>query len=405
MPDRQALHGVSAADDDPLAHVLADAPGFTPSSALVQMVTQDVMRGLLVGFLHEPPLAHWYRHAFSVNGKELAFHDLLGQLLPRLTGTTHAECGVFAAAPPAEALGEWVSSLYRLCRRLLPAADSPEVEAPAPQARLSCRLPSAVLHLAREMSTPSGLQLYLHGSLATCDTTPYSDVDTLLIVADEWLESGDRANELRRIVSRAQRWFYAHDPLQHHGFMIVTALDLTRYARCYYPLELLTHAYALTSVNSLHYRVRCSHEEDLSLLRRLNARLDRLASGAVGVPKTRFALKLALSEMMLLPTYFLQATRRVMYKRESFGAVWADLSPRAREAMDALAAWRREWRLTPLERTYRLLGARSAGRLAPRVLARVRSAGLTNDDRQRWQTVLPGACLMSSELLRRAEVA
>jgi predicted nucleotidyltransferase len=405
LPEQAVPRGVPAPHDDPLGHVLADAPGFAPPRALVEAVTQNVLRGLLAGFLHEPPLAHWYRNAYTIAGQTLAFHDVLGRLLPRLSGTTPADCEIFARAPSAAALGDWVAALYRLCRRVLPPADLPELEAPVPQARISCRLPWAVRRLAREMAGHLGLQLYLHGSLATCDATAYSDVDTLLVISHEWLESQERINELRQIVSHAQRWLYVYDPLQHHGFMLVTALDLTRYARYYYPLELLSYAFALAGNDIVRYRVRESDEETVSVLRRLCAKLDRLDVGSAANPDTRFALKLALSEMMLLPTYSLQVSHRVLYKRESFEAVRVELSPRACEAMDALTAWRKEWRLTPLERTCRLLGPRWAEPLARRASVRARNARVTRHDRERWRNILPAARQMALEILRRADAA
>ncbi len=404
LPELAAASGVPAAHDDPLGHVLSGAPGFVPSPVLVAAVVQNVMRGLVTGFLHEPPLAHWFRNAFTVEGRTVAFHDVLARLLPRLDGATAADRAMFSRAPRAEELGEWVASFYRLCRKLLPAADSPELEAPAPKARLDCPLPRAVRRLAREITGHPGLQLYLHGSLATCDATAYSDVDTLLIVSHEWLESGERINELRRIVFRAQRWLYAFDPLQHHGFMLATEFDLSRYARCYYPLELLEHAVALADGGVLRYRIRSSDEENAAVLRRLCAKLDRLADGTMASPDTRFSLKLALSEVMLLPTYFLQLTGRVLYKRESFEAVRVELSPRAAEAMDAVSAWRKQWRLTGLERASRLLEVAPDGYLGQRVRARARGARIGRRDRERWQLVLQGARLMGAELLRRTSV-
>src|SRR5690349_16130941 len=98
-----------------------------PADALLQAVTQNVLRGLLAGFLHEPPLGHWYRNAFHVEGKTLAFHEVLARLLPRLKGTTAVECAIFARAPLEEDFAEWVAGLYRLCRRVLPPAESPEL--------------------------------------------------------------------------------------------------------------------------------------------------------------------------------------------------------------------------------------------------------------------------------------
>jgi hypothetical protein len=404
LPETEARESlIHAANDDPLGRVLAAPSECQLAPALVQAVTQNILRSLITGYLHEPPLAHWYRHAYTVNSRALAFHEVLGKILARLQGVAPDECARFARAPRAEQLGEWVAGLYRLCRRVLPPAESPELEAPAPQPVLDCPLPWAVRRLAGEMRGNRGLQLLLHGSLATCDATAYSDVDTLLIVSHDWLESGERVSELRRIVSRAQRWLYRFDPLQHHGFMLVTELDLGRYARWYFPLELLSYAYSLGDVQPIRYRVRASAEDRTWLLRRVCERIERLERGEIPAPATRYALKLVLSEMMLLPTYYLQATGRVMYKRESFAAVRGDFSPEARAAIDALTAWRRDWQRAAWESCYRAFGAWVPDPIGRRMLARARTARVNERDRARWNHLLPGARLLGDELLQRAE--
>jgi hypothetical protein len=109
--------------------------------------------------------------------------------------------------------------------------------------------------------------------------------------------------------------------------------------------------------------------------------------------------------MMLLPTYYLQATGRVMYKRESFAAVRGDLSPEARAAIDALTAWRRDWRRVAWEAGYRALGAWVPDPIGRRMLAWARTARVNERDRARWSHLLPGARLLGEELLQRAEAA
>lgn len=405
LTEQSAVLSVPSAHDDPLGNVLTETPGFAPSSTLVQAVTQNVLRALIIGFLHEPPLAYWYRNAFVVGGATLAFHDVLGRLLPRLEGTTREDCEMFARAPQAEMLGEWVAALYRLCLRVLPPSDAPELETPSPQANLSCRLPWAVRCLARELKGQHGLQLYLHGSLATCDATSYSDVDTLLIISHEWLQSGQQINELRPIIGNAQRWLYAYDPLQHHGFMVATALDLRRYANNYYPLDLLAYAVAIGPASPQRYRLRQSKEEDASLFRRLRRRLTRMTEGEMKAPQTRFALKLALSEMMLLPTYYLQLKGQVVYKRESFQAVQSILSEDAWNAIEALSTWRQEWARTPLEQLYRTAGVYLPGAVSKRILAQVRLTPTTKSDADRWSVVLPGIREVADELSQRLAAA
>ncbi|HEX7122422.1 MAG TPA: hypothetical protein VF178_08645, partial [Gemmatimonadaceae bacterium] len=87
LPETEARESpIHAANDDPLGRVLAASPDCHLAPALVQAVTQNILRSLITGYLHEPPLAHWYRHAYTVNSRALAFHEVLGKILARLQG-------------------------------------------------------------------------------------------------------------------------------------------------------------------------------------------------------------------------------------------------------------------------------------------------------------------------------
>ncbi|MBX6332077.1 MAG: hypothetical protein IRY91_09540 [Gemmatimonadaceae bacterium] len=389
---------VPAAREDLLAYVLHGDARTLPQ-ALVAAVHQNLFRGLLAGALHESGMGYWYHHAATVQGRDYAYDELLRALLPKLHGTSASEVESLGARPAPGELAARVRDLYVLYRRLLPPADGPLLDAPAPQAELRCTLPKAVRRMAHAFEGRQGLQLLLHGSLATCDAVDYSDVDTLLIVSHEWLESTEAIVELRTIIREAQRWLAAYDPTQHHGFMLVTGLDLERYARHYFPLELLRYAYALTRWEPVRYRLRPSAEECHALLHRMWRRLVRLEGEGAPPPRSRYALKAALSEMMLIPTYYLQVCGRVLYKRDSFDAVRDRLSSEAQAAMDELSAWRLAWRLSAWDRLYKWVGITVPEAIGHRILARARMAPVSSRDAARWRALIPGARRMAEELV------
>jgi hypothetical protein len=399
-PERQAA---PRAWEDPLFHVVwADE---APAPQLVAGVNQNLFRGVLHGALHEAGAGGWFQRAVVREGVSYGYHQLLPAALRWLDGVSEEERLAFARLPTPGELATWVSALYSLYRRVLPRAPGPEREAPPPQARLGCALPRAVRQLSRAFGGREGLQLYLHGSLATCDTTPYSDVDTLLLVEHEWLERPEALAELRHVVRSAQRWLYAYDPTQHHGFMVVTALDLERYAPHYFPLELLQFAYPLTPARTVRYRCRAAFEESYAIFRGVCRRLQRLCEGTDPWPGSRYALKLVLSEAMLIPSYFLQLTGRVLYKRDSFGVVRSLLSVRAQRAMDALSAWRVEWRRSGWDRLYRMAGPFLPDPLARRALGRARSCRLSRVEMDRWRRLLPDLRRLAEELLGQVPLA
>lgn len=390
--------------DDPLGLSVASPLGEYLPRDVVEVALQTALRGVIHGFLHQPALAYWYRHAWTGESEPLAYHEVLARLLPRFDGVSSNEIATLSREPRQSELPAWVALLYRLSCRLIPPAEAPQRLAPSPQGVLSCKLPGPVRRLAAEMRRHRGLQLVLHGSLATCDATQYSDVDILLFIADEWLETGERSAALRDIVSRAQRWLYRYDPLQHHGFMIVSQFDLARYAHTYFPLELLKYAYQLGQPSAISYRLRRAENGNLARLHRLWARLEKYDGGGGACPETQYALKLMLSELMLLPTFYLQAKGQVLYKRESFDAVRSVLSPTAIGAMDRLSAWRREWKRGSWATAYHLIGSWLPGPISSRLLARVRMVRVSRRERERWSALVSGAKALCAELTRAASV-
>ena len=96
LPETEARESpIDAANDDPLGRVLAAPSECQLAPALVQAVTQNIVRSLIAGYLHEPPLAHWYRHAYTVKSRALAFHEVLEGVLVRLEGVAPDECARF----------------------------------------------------------------------------------------------------------------------------------------------------------------------------------------------------------------------------------------------------------------------------------------------------------------------
>jgi len=395
---------LSIASDEPLGIVVDTPLGEGLPRNVVDVAIQTALRGAISGFLHGHSVGHWYRHAWTGDGPPLAYHDVLSRLLPRFAGVAPDEMSTLCREPRPFELPDWLATLYRLSSRLVAPAAAPRQLAPTPQPVLRCSLPRSVRRLASEMGAHNGLQLILHGSLATCDATAYSDVDILLFIADDWLMTGERCSALRGIVSHAQRWLYRYDPLQHHGFMIVSQFDLDRYARIYFPLELLSHAYSLGEPREVAYRLRPADNESVARLRRVSTRLEQLEQGDRPAPRTRYALKLALSELMLLPSLCLEAKGQVLYKRDSFGAVRPMLSPTANMAMEALSAWRLDWKRGTWESVYRVLGPWLPAKLSVRLLARARSANVNRRDRERWSALVTGARALGFELARFASL-
>lgn len=103
----------------------------------------------------------------------------------------------------------------RHARRLeSPMGQHPWEPAPAADA-LRRRLSAALRH-------PGVIELILFGSHARGTTTGFSDVDAVLVIPDDTAEDPARLRSLRAAVLQAQRAVIAFQPMQHHGFEVVT---------------------------------------------------------------------------------------------------------------------------------------------------------------------------------------
>jgi hypothetical protein len=66
------------------------------------------------------------------------------------------------------------------------------------------------------------IDLVFFGSQARGGRTGFSDVDAILVIDDETAESATRLRALRPRILAAQRAVLAYQPMQHHGFEVVT---------------------------------------------------------------------------------------------------------------------------------------------------------------------------------------
>ena len=195
---------------------------------------------------------------------------------------------------------------------------------------------------------------YVHGSLATSDAVPYSDFDGLVILRDELFQVQEHLVQVAHTLNRLRRTMFEFDPLQHHGWFVLTEADLCFYCDAYFPFELFRYSRSLLQGDSTLVRVaaRDSGAEYKAVFRQALAGMERkLTRGAV--PDNMFALKSLLSEIMLAPALFIQAkTGRAIYKGDSFDVARRYFDDRIWAPMDQVSSIRRQWHYSmgPLRR-------------------------------------------------------
>lgn len=185
----------------------------------------------------------------------------------------------------------------------------------------------------------------VHGSHATGEVVPYSDFDGLLVIKDEVFGDTERLATLAMAIYRSQAGMYRMDPLQHHGWFILTERDYLAYPVSYLPIEVLAQSRSLLGDTALQLELRPElHPDFFGPVKSMCRRFRRLASKG-NRPKNLYQLKSLLSEFMMLPALYVQARdQRGIFKRESFDAAARDFSEGYWSIMTDVSALRAEWK-------------------------------------------------------------
>jgi len=176
----------------------------------------------------------------------------------------------------------------------------------------------ALQHFSNQALLQLTSGVYLHGSMATLDYVQgSSDLDALVVVKDETVSSPECLEELRRKLVHSRRWFYKIDFSQHHGYSVLSELDMRFFSEAFFPRVLLAYLTSLSGANTLCIRPRTGSFDPSEGCLKTVAYIRRQSS----MPKSLrnwYSLKLFLQSVLLLPTLFLQARGIPVYKRDSF---------------------------------------------------------------------------------------
>ena len=204
-----------------------------------------------------------------------------------------------------------------------------------------------VLHMMKYLSRWLRNDLvgaFVHGSLATYEEIAYSDFDALVIIKNEVFSDAARLANTAYLLNRALRIMFAYDPLQHHGWFVLTEQDLKNYKGESLPVAVFPYMKSLLpGKNLLHICMNKSGPRSPALF-------DNLAASTVGklqaahYPRNLYDLKSLLSQFMLLPAAYIQARDgHGIFKRESFIEAARDFSRQEWKVMDEVSSIRRNW--------------------------------------------------------------
>jgi len=185
---------------------------------------------------------------------------------------------------------------------------------------------------------------YAHGSVGTGEEVAYSDFDAFVIIKNNSLQQPGKLKRVALLLNQSEKIMTAMDPLQHHGWFILTEDDLYNYPEDYLPHELWQYATVLTGERELvvHVNKTGYHDEFIGAYHKFSSHLLRnLRSRKFLI--NYYDLKSVLSGFMLLPSIYLQAkTGKAIFKKFSFDNLKNEMGT-AYAVMDEVSAIRAQW--------------------------------------------------------------
>lgn len=185
---------------------------------------------------------------------------------------------------------------------------------------------------------------YVHGSIGTSEEINYSDFDALVILKDETLNDAAKLSEAAYLINQARCFMFLQDPLQHHGWFVLTETDLNNYDETYFPSELFHHTKSLFLDRGFELNLMIAEHQDYKTpFKNLCNSIEKKLEGQPH-PKNLYELKNLLSEFMLLPALYVQARdKKGIYKKFSFQEARKDFSNNEWHVMDEVSLIRKNW--------------------------------------------------------------
>jgi hypothetical protein len=180
--------------------------------------------------------------------------------------------------------------------------------------------------------------------VGTYEEISYSDFDGFVILKNDVLNHPEKLKKVAKVLIDSEKIMFEMDPLQHHGWFLLTETDLNNYPEYYFPHALLSYSKCLFGSTILKIQLKKSGYENEAI-----KAFNNLADGIISKLNSKafienyYGFKNLLSEFMLLPALFIQAkTGKGIYKKFSFEKVRTELKEEY-EVMDEISSIRSDW--------------------------------------------------------------
>ena len=200
----------------------------------------------------------------------------------------------------------------------------------------------------------------VHGSLATHDySRGWSDFDTFLIISSNTCTNRVSIIDLRSKLLSAYKFLTRIDPLQHHGFLLCSEIDLFRYHESILPLPVLNKAksYLGQMTHSFNPIADVDHNKNniankakffkkagqLGIMRHHGYKGIYLESHYRNASNGLYQLKYLLGNVSFAACYYAGAMGQPLYKREAINFLKPFLSDSSISFLNSATTVRQEW--------------------------------------------------------------
>lgn len=175
----------------------------------------------------------------------------------------------------------------------------------------------------------------VHGSLADLNYIEgWSDIDTLIVLKKDSVDSGEKIYKLRAIFNELNELLLEIDPLAHHGFTLLTEMDLKHFNQSLMPLSALKHTKSLLNNDQITFRSKFNHESSESTLKEMLCTFSNfnktgifkhhpldgkyLDKDLMDKNQGMYQLKYLISATLLIPSIYHASNGNPVYKGDSF---------------------------------------------------------------------------------------
>jgi hypothetical protein len=203
---------------------------------------------------------------------------------------------------------------------------------------------NSISSILEKIQSPIVKHALIHGSIASDEVINYSDIDTALFINSNKLKYIKDLILWNKIIKLTYKEMLKHDILQHHGWVIINLKHFPILNNRVISFPILREAKSLYVQNNEQFKIGFFHDKySLSNFRNLVNSINRKIENKE-VLKSLYIFKIFISELLLLPTVYLQfKLQEDISKKSSFEMIYQHLNSQDVDTIKQIENIRISW--------------------------------------------------------------